>query len=61
VTADATGFASGGPAFGWEQKLGVLVGTTVTWVAVLGLAGWSPRTGRKPAPKQAQPVTPVSA
>jgi hypothetical protein len=61
VTADATGIASGGSAFGTEQKLGVAAGMTVAWIAALALAGWSPRARRNPQAKKAQPVTPVSA
>jgi hypothetical protein len=45
VLADAIGIGPGGFGFGWEQKLGVAVGTTMVWFAALDLAGWSPRPG----------------
>lgn len=45
VAADAIGVGSN--AFGWEQKLGVLAGTSITWFAALRLAGWSPGRRRK--------------
>lgn len=40
VTADAIGIGAGDYTFGWEQKLGVAVGTTAVWFAFLDLAGW---------------------
>jgi hypothetical protein len=40
VAADVVGL---GPRdFGLEQKLGVVVGSTVAWFSALRLAGWSP-------------------
>jgi hypothetical protein len=61
VTAEWTGIASGGHAFGWEQKAGVAVGMTVSWFAALVLVGWSPRRSRRAAPKQAEPAEPATS
>ena len=30
--------------FGWEQKAGVLIGSTAIWIACIALSGWRPRT-----------------
>jgi hypothetical protein len=46
---------------GWEQKLGIAVGTTMVWVAVLRLAGYSPRRARRASRQGTKHVTPVSA
>jgi hypothetical protein len=65
LVADLGAGQTGGYAFGWEQKLGVVVGTTVAWFATLRLAEWSPRSrrGRDTAsdPKTAGPAASASA
>jgi hypothetical protein len=65
VMADAIGI--GGYGFGWEQKCGVAVGATIVWVAVLRLAGWSPRRAHtaslphEPSPAAAHGIAATSA
>jgi len=60
VTADAVGIG-GDYVFGWEQMLGVAVGTTVAWIAGLRLLGWDLRVERHIDPaRDAQRATPAS-
>ncbi len=40
VAADVVGLGPRG--FGMEQKLGVVLGSTVAWFGALRLAGWTP-------------------
>jgi hypothetical protein len=42
VLADPMGLGGGSYVFGWEQKLGVVVGWAVAWFAGLWLCGWRP-------------------
>ena len=55
VTADAIGIGPGDYVFGWEQKLGVVVGASLAWVAALRLLGWAPSRGRQGATTQGAP------
>jgi hypothetical protein len=61
LAADAMGLGAG-YAFGWEQKLGVAVGTTVAWLSGAHLVGWRPRAARRPVESVQElraPSTPV--
>jgi hypothetical protein len=42
VLADAIGLGAGNYVFGWEQKVGVIVGWSAAWFAGLWLCGWRP-------------------
>ncbi len=58
VTAHAIGIGGADYAFGWEQKLGVAVGTTAAWLAGLHMLGWRRRV--EPKRTEAQDIEPAS-
>jgi hypothetical protein len=60
VLADAVGLDRGNPVFGWEQKLGVVLGMSVAWFSALRLAGWVPARTRRAA-RSTKPSAPVTA
>jgi hypothetical protein len=62
VAADAIGLGGGNYVFGWEQKLGVAVGTAMVWFTVLHALGWRARLqGDRPLGDSGHTVTPLSA
>src|SRR5262245_29270499 len=42
VFVDAAGSGNGEYAFGWDQKVGVVVGCTAIWLACVAASGWRP-------------------
>ncbi len=60
VLADAV-VGNGDYGLGWEQKVGIAVGTTMVWVALLRLAVYSPRRAQRESRRDTKHVTPVSA
>jgi hypothetical protein len=61
VLADAVGVGNGDYVFGWEQKLGVLVGTGMVFFPTLLALGWSPSTRTARTARYEAPVAPVSS
>jgi hypothetical protein len=63
VSADAVGLGPGDYIFGWEQKLGVAVGTALAWMTCLWLVGRVPSVARRrPAtPREAERAPAVTA
>jgi hypothetical protein len=60
LVADAVGIGSD-YVFGWEQKLGVVVGMSAVWFGTLRLAGWSPAWNRREPARDAKHIELVSA
>ena len=47
LVADIVGGGTSGYEFGWDQKIGVLIGASAVWFGCLALAGWRPRARRQ--------------